>query len=229
MTSSSLAGVGAVFVDLFGTVVSLGSLDAACESLVLGRGPAVAARWRARQLEASWLRTAMERWVDFDVVTREALVATLEEFGVAPPADLDAAAAAFTELEMAEGAREGLEALREAGVVTGILSNASERTLNRITDRLAIPVEHRLSVDPARRFKPHPAVYKLAVEATGLPPERIGFVTSNGWDAAGAGAFGFRVAWLKPGPAATLPAVGAPVPRIAPWSEIPNVFRPGRD
>ena len=73
--------VGAVFFDLFGTLLSLAPLDDACDRLAPGRGAEIAARWRARQLEASWLRTAMERWADFDVVTREALRATLEELG----------------------------------------------------------------------------------------------------------------------------------------------------
>ena len=40
-------------------------------------------------------------------------------------------------------------------------------------------MDHLLSVDRARRFKPHPSVYRLAVEATGLPAERIGFVTAQ--------------------------------------------------
>ena len=51
--------------------------------LAPGRGAEIAARWRARQLEASWLRTAMERWVDFDVVTADALGHVLREMGVA--------------------------------------------------------------------------------------------------------------------------------------------------
>ena len=55
-------------------------------------------------------------------------------------------------------------------------------------------------------------------------PEDIGFVTANGWDAAGAGAFGFRVAWLRTNPSAILPAVGAPEPVIATWSTMSLVF-----
>ncbi len=93
-----------------------------------------------------------------------------------------------------------------------------------MTDRVIPPMDHDLSVDAARRFKPHPSVYQLAVDATGLPRERIGFVTANGWDAAGAGAFGFRVAWLRPSPAASLPAVGAPEPIVATWHEVPGAF-----
>lgn len=217
--------VRAVFFDLFGTLLSLAPLADVCDRLVPGHGAEVAARWRARQLEASWLRTAMERWADFDVVTRDALLATLQDFGADPPADLDAVASAFTEMPLVDGAGEGVRALAAAGLATGILSNASESTLARAATRLGLPFDHLLSVDRAKRFKPHPSVYRLAVDATGLPPGEIGFVTSNGWDAAGAGAFGFRVAWLRPDAAARLPAVGEPPPAIATWPEIPRIFR----
>jgi 2-haloacid dehalogenase len=214
-----------VFFDLFGTLLSLTPLADACDHLAPGRGPEIAARWRTRQLEASWLRTAMERWVDFDVVTREALQATLAELGVVEPADLETVADAFVRLPLAGGAGEAVGALHDAGLRTGILTNASERMLSEAAGALAgLPFDHRLSVDQARRFKPHPSVYRLAVDATGLAADRIGLVTANGWDAAGAGAFGFRVAWLKPPTGATLPAVGAPEPIAATWPEIPAVF-----
>jgi 2-haloacid dehalogenase len=219
--------VDAVFFDLFGTLVSLGPLDEACDNLAPGRGPEIAARWRARQLEASWLRTAMDRWADFDAVTRDALEATLDELGIdAQGQDLGRLADGFAELPLVADAAEPVDRLHAAGLVAGILTNASTATLARVADRLDLPIDHRLSVDVARRYKPDPAVYYLAVAATGLAPERIGFVTANGWDAAGAGAFGFRVAWLRPTPAARLPPVGAPEPVIATWPEIATVFTP---
>jgi 2-haloacid dehalogenase len=225
--TSSDARVGAVFFDLFGTLLSLGPLDDVCDRVAPGRGAEIAARWRARQLETSWLRTAMDRWADFDVVTRDALQATLGELGIAASDDLDALADAFAELPLLAEAAEAVGALHDAGLTTGILTNASTRTLDRVADRLDIPIDHRLSVDVARTFKPHPSDYRLAVRPTDLPPNRIGFVTANGWDAAGAGAFGFRVAWLRPSAAASLPAVGAPEPVIATWPEIPAIFGAG--
>jgi 2-haloacid dehalogenase len=57
--------------------------------------------------------------------------------------------------------------------------------------------DHVLSVDGVGVFKPHPSVYELAVKAFGLPAERILFVSSNGWDAFGARAFGMPVAWIN--------------------------------
>ena len=221
--------VDAVFFDLFGTLLSLGPLEEACDHVAPGRGAEVAARWRARQLELSWLRTAMDRWADFDTVTRDALATTLDELGIAGPGDRELAslADAFAELPLVPDAVDVIGRLRAAGLVTGILTNASARTLDRVADRLDLPMDHRLSVDAARRFKPHPSVYRLAVEATGLAPERVGFVTANGWDAAGAGAFGFRVAWLRPNDFARVPSVGAPEPAIVTWSEVAAAFVPG--
>jgi 2-haloacid dehalogenase len=216
--------VGAVFFDLFGTLLSLAPLDDACDRIAPGRGSEIAARWRARQLEASWLRTAMDRWVDFDSVTFDALESTLDELGIPAHEGLAGLVDAFAELPLVPDAADAVSRLHAAGVTTGILTNASAPTLDRVADRLELPIDHRLSVDAARRFKPHPSAYHLAVDATSLPPERIGFVTANGWDAAGAGAFGFQVAWLRLDPAARLPAVGVPEQAIATWSEIPAIF-----
>ena len=221
---TAAGAVDAIFFDLFGTLLSLGPLDDACDRLAPGRGADIAARWRARQLEASWLRTAMDRWADFDVVTRDALRATLDELGIAAIDDIDAMAGAFTTLPLVPEAAHAVQAMHASGITTGILTNASTATLDRVADRLDLPIDHRLSVDAVRRFKPHPSVYQLAVGATELPAGRIGFVTANGWDAAGASAFGFRVAWLRASSDARLPAVGAPEPITATWHELRTIF-----
>ena len=219
--------VGAVFFDLFGTLLPLGPLEGACDPLAPGRGAEVSARWRARQIEATWLRTIMDRWVDFDAITRDALAATLDELHIrADDAVVEDSAWAFSRLPAAPEAMQAVRELRDAGRIVGILTNAAQPTVDAVVARLDVAFDHVLSVDVVRRFKPHPAVYDLALRSTGLPPERIGFVTANGWDAAGAGAFGFRVAWLvtRTDPAAAIPSVGAPLPMRLTWSEVPAAF-----
>ncbi|HSL76016.1 MAG TPA: haloacid dehalogenase type II [Candidatus Limnocylindrales bacterium] len=216
--------VGAVFFDLFGTLLSLAPLDRVCDRIAPGRGGEIAERWRARQLEASWLRTSMERWADFDVVTRDAFVVALEELGIEPPPDIDAVAGAFLDLPLADGAADAVRRLREAGAEIGILTNASGRALEHVAARLDLRIDHLLSVDAAQRFKPHPGVYQLAVDATHLETGRIGFVTANGWDAAGAASFGFRVGWLRADPSARLPAVGVEGPMVVTWADLGHRF-----
>jgi 2-haloacid dehalogenase len=61
-------------------------------------------------------------------------------------------------------------------------------------------------VHPAHVFKPHASVYRIAEDELGVPRTMMGFVSSNGWDAAGAKSFGFRAYWVNRG--------GAPVERL---------------
>lgn len=229
MTPASWASepVGAVFFDLFGTLLSLGPLDDACDTLVPGRGAEVAARWRARQLELSWLRTAMARWADFDRVTADALDSVLVEMGsAASPSEVARLAGAFRELPVQSEVPGVLARLRAGGLAMGILTNASRATLDTVVARTGLVVDHALSVDAVRRFKPSPAAYELTTAATGLAPARIGFVTGNGWDAAGASAFGLRVAWLRAFVGSRLPVVGAPPVVEASWDRLPALFLP---
>ncbi len=214
--------------DLYGTLVDLEPLDVACEELAPGRGGLLAARWRARQLEASWLRTAMDRWADFEVVTREALEVTCAEFGVDPDSPArEAARCAFVELPPRAGAVEGVTALGRAGIPLAVLSNGSSSMIAASVRSVGLAgrFEALLSADAARAYKPHPTVYQLAVDRFGLAPDRIGFVTANGWDAAGAAAHGFAVSWLRP-PGAILPAVPASAFREASWATAPEQFAP---
>jgi 2-haloacid dehalogenase len=217
--------VGAVFFDLFGTLLPLDPLDDVCDRLAPGRGHELAVRWRARQIEATWLRTLMDRWVDFDVVTADALRSMLEELEVcADETSIAETAGAFARLPLHPAAAATIRELRDGGLAVGVLTNASRATVDAALARLDVSFDHALSVDVVRRFKPDPAVYDLAVQAASLPPEGIGFVTGNAWDAAGAGSFGLRVAWLAPGPGAALPAVNAPPPITVSWAEVPATF-----
>ena len=57
--------------------------------------------------------------------------------------------------------------------------------------------DHVLSVDAVRAYKPAPAAYALGPQAFDAHPREIVFVSSNGWDVAGATWFGFTTFWLN--------------------------------
>lgn len=204
--------VEAVFFDLYGTVVDLVGLDWACAAVAGGRGRELAARWRTRQLEATWLRNSMGRWADFLEVTREALGVAADELGIAlDERDVERTLlGAWTILPARHGIEALLDQLDAVGLPAGILTNGSTTMLSDTVAGAGLDGRFRWlhSVDTVRRYKPAPEVYELAVGAAGVDADGLGFVTANGWDAAGAAAFGFRVAWLRP-PRVELPAVGA--------------------
>ena len=81
-----------------------------------------------------------------------------------------------------------------------------------------------LSVEAAGVYKPHPRVYQLAVDRLATPAQQIAFVSSNGWDAWAASAFGMRVAWCnrQGRPRERLP--GAPDHEIRSLAELPALL-----
>ncbi|HUH83801.1 MAG TPA: HAD-IA family hydrolase, partial [Stellaceae bacterium] len=54
-----------------------------------------------------------------------------------------------------------------------------------------------LSIEEVGVYKPHPSVYRLAVERCGVEAGAIAFLSSNAWDAYAASAYGMRVAWCN--------------------------------
>ena len=54
-----------------------------------------------------------------------------------------------------------------------------------------------ISADALGTYKPSAQVYRLAVDELGVGRAQVSFQSSNGWDAAGAATFGFRVVWCN--------------------------------
>src|SRR5262249_24401316 len=161
-------------------------------------------------LEYSWLRTLMGRHADFWHVTAEALDHALAAYGRSDPALRAFLMQQYFSLDPFPEVPSTLDKLRAAGLKTAILSNGAPTMLvgavtsAKLSDRL----DAVLSVEAAGVFKPHPSAYQVAVDKLGLPPQRICFLSSNGWDAVGAAAFGLRVIWINRSkqPAERLPA-----------------------
>jgi 2-haloacid dehalogenase len=82
---------------------------------------------------------------------------------------------------------------------TAILSNGTAQMLQSAIGSAQIGdlIDAVLSVDAVEVFKPHPRVYQLVLAHFDVAPDEVLFHSSNAWDAAAAGAFGFRVCWIN--------------------------------
>jgi 2-haloacid dehalogenase len=201
---------GYVF-DAYGTLFDVASA-AAAERVALGdRWEPFALLWRAKQLEYTWLRSLMGRHADFALVTADALDFTLEALGIDDPALRARLLALYDRLAAYPDAAQALHRLRGAGLATAILSNGTPAMLASATKSagLADLLDAVISVEDVRIYKPHRSVYQLAVDRLRVAPGEILFVSSNGWDAYAARAFGFRVAWCNRagGPPERIPAL----------------------
>jgi len=179
--------------DAYGTLFDVHSVAARCESCFPGKGQQLSQLWRAKQLEYTWQRSLMQRYVPFSTVTREALAYSCEAL----------------KLELSVAQMEGLmgeylslsvypdveDALRKLNARKAILSNGSPDMLQPLVKNSGLKLDAVISVDELKIFKPAPQVYELAVKKLGT--RNIGFVSSNCWDAIGAKSYGFSVYWIN--------------------------------
>jgi 2-haloacid dehalogenase len=183
------------------------------------RWPALAADWRAKQLAYSWLRGLAGQHADFETVTGDALDWALARHGLVDAALRARLMTLYRTLPPFPEAPAMLARLRAAGWRLAILSNGTPAMLADAVDSagLAEMFEAVLSVEEVGVFKPAPQVYALVEARLATPPGATTFVSSNGWDAQAAAAFGMRAVWVNRtlAPAERLPgALAATLPDL---------------
>ena len=161
--------------------------------------PAIARTWRLKQLQYTWLRATAGVHQDFWTVTQDGLDYALEEQGLDDP-DLRARLLQlYWELSAYPEVPEMLGALKAAGMNTAILSNGTPDMLDGAVRAAGIGevLDACLSVQSLGVFKPARPVYGLVAEYFGCAAREVLFVSSNGWDAAGAAGYGFNTVWVN--------------------------------
>jgi 2-haloacid dehalogenase len=161
--------------------------------------PQLAEDWRRKQLEYSWLRAVTGDYVPFWQVTCDGLDWALERAGLDDPELRERLLALYWELPAYREVPMMLAQLKARGMSTAILSNGSRDMLDGAVDSAGIGeyLDSVLSVETAGIFKPAKAVYDLVGAEFGGAPNEVLFVSSNGWDAAGAAGYGFNTVWVN--------------------------------
>jgi 2-haloacid dehalogenase len=191
---------GLIF-DAYGTLYDVHSVQTKTEQLCPGKGDLITYIWRLKQLEYTWLQTALRGYRDFDFITRASLVFALRAAEVEPTESIiKPLLDKYLDLDPFPEAKEALGALKtRGGYQLAILSNGSTTMLTALVKNSGLDafLDATISVDGARKFKPHPECYALVEEKLGLKTDEVLFVSSNGFDVAGAKHFGFKVAWIR--------------------------------
>jgi 2-haloacid dehalogenase len=193
---------GLIF-DAYGTLYDVHSVYARTEELCPGKGDLITQIWRLKQLEYTWLQTSLQEYRDFEVITRASLTFALHAAGVEPRKNItEPLLDKYLDLDPFPDAKEALDALRRrGGYKLAILSNGSTNMLASLAKNSGLDtfLDATISVDGAGKFKPHPDCYALVEKTLGLKKDEVMFVSSNGFDVAGAKHFGFTVVWIRRG------------------------------
>ena len=162
--------------------------------------PKLAADWRDKQLQYTWLRAVTGDHADFWQVTGDGLDWALEAAGLdGDPALRERLMQLYWELPAYPEVPDVLGTLQDAEMATGILSNGSPEMLAGAVKSAGVArlLDHVLSVESVGVFKPASAVYDMVGRVFDCDAAEVLFVSSNGWDAAAAAAYGFRTAWVN--------------------------------
>ncbi|MGO9804592.1 MAG: haloacid dehalogenase type II [Steroidobacteraceae bacterium] len=186
--------------DVYGTLVDTAGIAVELRRKFADRAQEAARLWREKQLEYTFRRALMRRYVDFDVCTAQALAYVGTHLGVTlDDADERALLEAYLQLPAFADARGALGAMRAAGHRLLALTNGTERSVRTLLHhaRLDEYLPLVLSADSARTFKPDPAVYELLRRDASPGQDDVWLVSANPFDVLGAKAHGLKVAWVR--------------------------------
>lgn len=197
--STRLHDIDACVFDAYGTLFDFNSAARAAQDELGTDWQRLSDLWRLKQLQYTWLRGLAGHHAEFWQVTGDALDFALATLKIERPGLRQRLMDLYLKLGTYPEVPAMLQALKARGMKLAILSNGSPAMLAAVVANSGLNgvFDAVLSVEEVGVFKPHPAVYGLAAQRLALPPSRICFLSSNGWDAYSAKAFGFRVLWCN--------------------------------
>jgi 2-haloacid dehalogenase len=171
----------------------------------------------------------MDRYRDFRQVTQDGLVYAARALEL----DLDAGKRtrlmdAYMTLTAFPDVKPGLQQLKAMGLRLAVLSNGEPKMLESAARSAGIAelLDAVISVDEVKVFKPSPRVYALPATHLKIPRGSIGFVTSNNWDAHGAGSAGLTTFWIQRTASEPAEELGYPAAHVVrSLADLPNIIR----
>ena len=195
--------IKALVFDAYGTLYDVHSVYTRTEELCPGKGDLITQIWRLKQLEYTWLQTSLQQYRDFAFVTKASLDFALRATGIEPSDSITQPLFdKYLDLDPYAEAKDALGRLKNIGGRTlAILSNGSTAMLAALVKNSGLDayLDLPISVDGARKFKPHPDCYSLVEKMLGVKNDEVLFVSSNSFDVTGAKHFGFKVVWIRRG------------------------------
>jgi len=193
--------------DAYGTLFDVYSMGELAEELFPGHGQAFALMWRDRQIEYTRLVTMSDPspggskyYLPFWELTLRSLRYVCKRMNLNLTPDYEKRLMdQYAKLTGFKDSLSVLEAIKNKGISTAILSNGSREMLATVVESngLTAYLDRVVTVEDIRLFKTVPQAYELLLKTFSVTKEEVLFVSSNAWDALAARWFGFDVFWVN--------------------------------
>ena len=186
--------------DVYGTLIDPFHMEEHLRPIFGGRAKEASELWRGKQVEYSFRRALMKKYLNFDVCTAQALRFVCAQLGVSPAEDrLQELLAHYLKLPAYPDVPEALSRLEMRGYRLVACSNGTENAVRGLLDHAGVLARFSgiVSADRIATFKPDPAVYEFLAAEAHAPKKMIWLISSNPFDVIGAKACGLRTAWVR--------------------------------
>jgi len=189
--------------DVYGTLIDTAGVLHALERMLGEKARPFMEAWRSKQLEYTFRRGLMDKYVDFAVCTEEALEYCCKLFGAAlTNRQKQSLMEEYTVLPAFPDAVASLKSLQADGHSLFAFSNGSKKAVTSLlgSANLIDYFEGVVSVEDAGVFKPSPLVYAHFNQVTGSEKSGSWLISGNSFDVVGAVAYGMQAAWVRRAP-----------------------------
>ncbi len=155
--------------------------------------------WRQRQLEYTWLQSLMNRWINFDQITENALEFAMESLDLSSKELRSYLLDIYRSPSIFDDVLPFLKSQKQQKVGLFIASNGTRELLEHSIKWVGMDriIDGIISADDVQVFKVSPEYYQMIPDRCECKPSDITFFSSNSWDIAGAAHFGFNTVWVN--------------------------------
>jgi len=186
--------------DVYGTLIDPFHMEEHLRAAFGEKAREASELWRGKQIEYSFRRALMKKYLPFDVCTGQALRFVSAQLGISLSAEAHAdLMSMYPQLPAYGDVSAALDECAAQGFTIAACSNGTESAVRASLDHAGILSRFAklVSVDPLRTFKPDPAVYEYLVAELRALRENVWLISSNPFDVIGAKACGLRTVWVQ--------------------------------
>lgn len=214
--------------DVYGTLIDTAGVYHSLENSIGPDARPFMELWRNKQLEYSFRRGLMNAFVDFSVVTRDALEYSCLVFNRKLNREqIQMLMDAYEVLPAFNDVKAALSELATENYAKYAFSNGSARAISKLLQHANITTlfDGVVSVEKTKVFKPSPIVYRHFNDSTASQKENSWLISGNPFDVMGAISYGMKAVWVKRSAEAVFDPWGiTPTAIISNLGELRSVF-----
>jgi len=186
--------------DVYGTLLDIYGANEKLKTLVGDKSLAFSHTWRDKQLEYTFRRALMNKYVVFSVCVSEALDYTCMYYKVdLTKEEKQELLDAYKVLPAFNDVTNCLKQINDVDYRLYAFSNGSEEMVESLLTTANIREYFRgiVSVDDIKSYKPDPAVYEYFLSSSEAATDKAWLVSSNPFDVIGAISAGMKAVWVN--------------------------------